>query len=741
MKNDKERAKKLLSKMTLREKVGQLAQNFYGFNAYTRDENNEIVLTDEFKAYVQHFGGIGMLNNYFRSDPWCKKNYATGGITLSEREKAYNILQKYIIENTRLGIPVLIEEDTPHGRQVLDSVLYPVSLNVGCSFNTELYQEQTREIGAEAKLGGVYVPYLSVFDMALDPRWGRFEECFSEDPYLASSLSSHAVLGMNESENMVCCKHFAGQGGTVGGHNGGVTVIGERELREIHLPAAEAAVKAGCDFVMAAYNEIDGMPCHANGYLLNGILREEFGFEGVVRSDGCAVSMLSEFCRGDLAQAGAVALRAGVDCGLWDDAMTRLEEAVEKGYVTEREIDVAVLRLLEKKFKCGVMEKPYLEENRASEKYLLSGKGQDVAYRMATESLVLLKNENILPLQTGKKVLLVGGNAENIYYMLGDYTSERKNAVTLKDIFSKNGASFLQGWTFENGITATGMEIEDAVKHADIILFCCGGSSVRDFESEYNAAGAVIQASKRYMDCGEGQDLAELKLAPCQIECLKQLASFGKPIVSLVIAGRPYVLTGITQLSNALVWCGYPGQEGARAIFDTLYGKVNNFGRLSVSFPKSVGQLPIAYNQRFSRSYVDIDDKALYPFGYGLTYSEYAYNDFQIESVSLEELRQGKKIRASVIVKNVSPRAGKEVVQLYIKQRGGTITHRKKELKGFEKIELQPNEEKRVSFFLGKKELQEWSVHKQYELFSMQLTVMIGRSSEETVFEQTIDII
>ncbi len=741
MKNDKERAKELLAKMTLTEKVGQLAQNFYGFNAYTRNENNEIVLTDEFKAYVQRFGGIGMLNNYFRSDPWCKKNYATGGITVSEREKAYNILQKYIIENTRLGIPVLIEEDAPHGRQVLDSILYPVSLNVGCSFDPILYQEQAKEIGTEAKLGGVYVPYLSVLDMALDPRWGRFEECFSEDPYLASQMSASAVRGMNESENMVCCKHFAAQGGAVGGHNGGVTVIGERELREIHLPAAEAAVKEGCDFIMAAYNEIDGMPCHANGYLLNDILRGEFEFDGVVRSDGCAVSMLSEFCRGDLAQAGAVAVKSGVDCGLWDDAMTRLVEAVEKGYITEQEIDVAVLRLLEKKFKCGVMDKPYLDENGASESYVRSGKGQGVAYRMATESLVLLKNENTLPLQAEKNVLLVGGNAENVYYMLGDYTSERKAPVNLKDIFTEHGASFLQGWTFEDGVTATDEQIENAVKKADVIVFCCGGSSVRDFESKYNAAGAVIQASKKYMDCGEGQDLAELKLAPCQIECLKKLAGFGKPIVSVVIAGRAYVLTELAELSTALVWCGYPGQEGAKAVFDTLYGKVNNFGRLSVSFPKSVGQLPIVYNQRFFRPYVDIDDKALYPFGYGLSYSEFSYYNFEMESVSLSELQQGKSVKVSVKVKNISNRKGKEVVQFYIRRLGGTITHRKKELKGFEKIELQPNEEKRISFFLGKEELKEWSARKQYELFPMRLTVMIGKSSEEIVFEQTIDVL
>lgn len=744
MKQNRERAKELLKRMTLTEKVGQLAQNFYGFNAYTRNENGEIVITEEFKAYVKRFGGIGMLNNYFRSDPWCKKNYATGGITLKEREKAYNILQRYIIENTRLKIPVLIEEDTPHGRQVLDSVMYPVSLNSGCSFNPELYEKQAYEIGKEAKLGGVYVPYFSVFDMAIDPRWGRFEECFSEDPYLAQKMSAAAVRGVHKSGNMICCKHYAGQGATQGGRNGGAAVIGERELREIHLPAVQSAVKERCDFIMAAYNEIDGLPCHANKRLLKDILRGEFGYDGVVRSDGCAVSMLSDFCAGDLAKAGATAIKSGVDAGLWDDAMTRLEEAVEKGYVTEKEIDESVLRLLLKKYESGVMDSPYIEENGASEKYINSGEGQQVAYEAASESLVLLKNQGVLPLKKEQKVLLVGGNAENIYYMLGDYTSERKNCETLKSRFEKSGAAYLQGWTFEAGITADDESVKKAVADADVIIFCCGGSSVRDFNSEYNAAGAIVKANDVYMDCGEGQDLANLQLCESQTELLKKIRKYSmaddKKIVSLVIAGRAYVLTEIEKYSSAIVWCGYPGQEGAAAIFDTLYGALNHFGRLSVSLPKTAGQLPVTYNQRFKRAYVDCDEKPLYSFGYGLSYAEFSYSDCAVRSATLGEIENGKNIVVTLSVKNESKTAGKEVVQLYIKKRGGTITHRLKELKGFEKILLCGGEKKQVRFELSKEQLSEWSVNEKYELFPMQLTVMLGKSSENIVWEKTIDI-
>ena len=327
MKDSRRRAESLVKKMTLREKVGQLAQRPFGFEAYTRDENGEIVLTEAFKSYVLRFGGLGVLYGYFRADPWSKRGYKTGGILASEREKAHNVLQKFVVENTRLGIPVLLEEDSPHGWQALDTVIYPVSLNVGCSFNPDLYAKQTEQIGKETKLSGVSVPFLSVFDIAVDSRWGRFEECFSEDPYLAACMSKSAVVGVHRSENMVCCKHYLAQGSAIGGHNGGVSNLGEREVREIHLPAAAAAAQAGCEFIMATYSEIDGEPCHASSYYLRTVLREELGFDGVVSADGCAVDQLIDFCGGDIVKTGAAAVRAGIDIGLFDEGMTHLEEA------------------------------------------------------------------------------------------------------------------------------------------------------------------------------------------------------------------------------------------------------------------------------------------------------------------------------------------------------------------------------------------------------------------------------
>lgn len=733
----KERAKELVKRMTLNEKVGQLAQFFYGFKAYDRDENGEIFLTDEFKSYVQKFGGIGMLNNFFRSDPWSQRCYSTGGITIEEREKAYNILQKYIVENTRLGIPVIIEEDTPHGRQVLDSVLYPLSFNVGCSFNPALYRRQTEAIGTESRLGGCHLPYLSNLDMSVDPRWGRSEECFSEDPYLASKMSESAVKGMNDAGSMVCCKHFAGQGSAVGGHNGGISIIGERELREIHLPSAESAVKAGCDFIMAAYNEIDGVLCHSNSYLLKDILRDEMGYKGVVRSDGCAIDALKDMGDGSMANTAAIALEAGVDCGLWDEAYTHIEESVKQGYIDESVVDEAVCRLLEKKFKCGIMDNPYLEENNQSLKYVESGVAQQIAYEMAAESLVLLKNDNkTLPLSDSKKVLVIGENLSNIYYSLGDYTSERKSDVlTLEKVFTQNGANYLEGWNFNDGITVSDAELQNAVAKADIVIFGCGGSSMRDFDSDYNDAGAINKAAN-YMDCGEGSDLATLELKECQRDLLKKIASYGKPVVSLVIGGRAYVLGEITENSDSVIWCGYPGQEGARAIFDTVYGRLNDFGRLSVSFPKHVGQLPVTYNYKKTFDYVDIDSKPLYPFGYGLSYSEFRYSDFKIKNATLDEIKNGGNIEVSFKVRNISSVTGMAVPQLYIRRKGGTVTHRIKELKGFDKLRLKPGAEQEVKFTLGFDELKEWSMNKKYELFGQRINLMIAESSDNIIFEE-----
>ncbi len=726
--------------MTLHEKIGQLAQNFYGFDAYERDADGEIVLTDAFKAYVQTHGGIGMLYGFFRADPWSKKCYASGGITASEREKAYNLLQRYVVEHSRLGIPVLLEDEAPHGRQALDSVIYPVSLNVGCSFYPSLYRKQAEMIGREAKTGGVDVVYMSVLDIVRDPRWGRTEESFGEDPYLASLFAAEAVKGVHDGGAMLCAKHYAAQGAMVGGHNAAEVSVGERELREIHLPPAEAVCKEGCDFIMITYNEIDGVPCNANDYLNKTVLRGEMGFDGVTKSDGCAVDFMAHHYLNDRIRAGAVAVNNGVDCGFWDESFTLLGKALEKGYITEETIDRAVIRLLTKKFACGIMDAPYLEEHRQSDKFLRSGMGQQIAYEMAAESLVLLKNDNkTLPLTGHEKILLVGENLDSVYFLLGDYTPEQKGTASVRSYFEERGATYIEGWRFDLGITVSDDELQQALSDADVVLFGFGGSSVRDFGSQYNGAG-TLKDSCNYMDCGEGRDLSSLKLVPCQIELLKKIRKTGKPVVALGIAGRPYLMEEICDNSDAVLWCGYPGQAGARAIYDTLTGKKNCFGRLSITVPKHVSQIPNAYNRKAYSDYMDADSNPQFAFGYGLSYSEFAYSDLEIEEKSLESIRSGEKIKISFSVQNTSDIKGKAVPQLYIRRCGGTVTKRKLELCGFDKTELAPGEMKRIVMEIGFSALREWSVHHKYEIFEMDVEFMAGEASDNLPIRKKIHI-
>lgn len=341
-------AKELLDKMTLQEKIGQLNQKLYGFGIYERN-GEEISFSQEFEDEVEKYGGLGTLYGLYRADPWSQKNYENG-LYGENAVKAYNKMQEYVLENSRLRIPALLSTECPHGHQALDSYLLPVNLNMGATFNTELIHSAYSVCGKQLREMGVDLALISLLDVVRDPRWGRSEECFSEDPYLCSKMAEQIVKAVQDEGVSVVAKHFAAQGECTGGINASAARIGERELREIHLPAMKACADAGVDGVMAAYNEIDGVFCHANRHLLTDILRDEMGFEGVVMADGCAIDQLN-VVTGDCVHSAAAALRAGVDIGLWDEAYGRLEEALENGYITEEDIDRAVLRVLELKLK------------------------------------------------------------------------------------------------------------------------------------------------------------------------------------------------------------------------------------------------------------------------------------------------------------------------------------------------------------------------------------------------------
>ncbi|MDH6515819.1 beta-glucosidase-like glycosyl hydrolase [Streptomyces sp. SAI-090] len=358
------RVRDLLARMTLREKVGQLNQRMYGWDAYRRTPDGGFELTEVLYAETDRFEGLGALYGLQRADAWSGVDHGYGpgaqdGAALAE------LVQRHVVDRSRLGIPALFVEEVPHGLMALDGTVLPVNLAVGATWDPALYERAAAHAAAELRARGGHVALVSALDIVRDPRWGRTEECFGEDPYLAGRLTEALVRGMQGAspdcrfaadKAPVVLKHFAGQGATVGGRNSAESELGRRELREIHLPAARAGLRAGAAAVMAAYNEVDGLPCSGNRALLTGLLREEWGFDGLVMADGLAVDRLARIT-GDKVSAGALALNSGVDLSLWDEGFTHLEEAVERGLVTEAVLDAAVARVLRLKFRLGLFER------------------------------------------------------------------------------------------------------------------------------------------------------------------------------------------------------------------------------------------------------------------------------------------------------------------------------------------------------------------------------------------------
>lgn len=723
--SSKERAKDLLSRMTLKEKVGQIAQPFKMFDEY-KVEDGEIILSDSFKSFVKAHGGIGTVFSFFRADPWSQRDFGNG-ISLKLREKAYNVMQRFIVENSRLGIPALFEENAPHGLQVLDSVIYPTNIGIGAAFDSDLAYKMAVCIAEECKSFGIHVPNSSLFDMACDPRFGRSEECLSEDPYLASSLCGEIVKGYKDTGTMLCCKHYCAQGAALGGHCGGVTNIGERELHEIHLPSVNKAVKNGVDFIMTSYNDVDGVRCHSNKHILRDILQNEIGFGGVIRADRTG----NDFCE-DLILAGAQALNAGVMLGLGDKAFTLLELALEKGYTNQSTIDDAVYHILLKKFESGIMDDLYIEEKGQSETYVKSGVSQKTAYRAAAESFVLLKNDGgILPLKQPVKLAVLGEHANSIYPILGDYTPPQntKAMPTIFDAIRKFSpdAEYTKGWDFFGGTE----DFEKALKiteKADAAVLCLGGSSARDFSGVYNEKGQAIAAKNNFMDCGEGRDVCSLRLPGSQLELLRLLKKAGKPVISLLIQGRTYLIDEVMALSDAVIIVWYPGQEGPRAVADTLFGKLNCFGRLPVSVPNSSSALPVCYNRRpMPNGYIDLNSLSDYPFGSGVNYSKVKYSGLKAdETHTAEEIANGAKIKLSVYAENQSDIEVNEVVMLFIHAKSGSILRRVMELKGFKRVKLAAGQRKKIYFELSAEELQIFGTENRFTVESAETEIFAG---------------
>ncbi|MBQ9796960.1 MAG: glycoside hydrolase family 3 C-terminal domain-containing protein [Clostridia bacterium] len=688
-----ERAKDLLQRMTLCEKVGQLTQSLYGFRIYER-HGEEIVLSDDFYREVERFGGIGAIYGLFRADPWAEKNFESG-LDGALAIRTRNRIQACVISHSRLGIPVLFTSECPHGHQALDGYLLPVSLASASTFSPSLVEQAFEVCGKQMREMGVDLALVSVMDVLRDPRWGRSEETFGEDPYLASQMARAVVGGIRSQGVSVVAKHFCAQGETTGGINASAASIGERELREIHLPPARAAVSAGAESVMATYHEIDGVQCCANSKLLNDVLRYELGFEGVVMSDALAVNCLDSVT-GDTATSAATALRAGVDMGLLDDAMERLIDAVAHGILKEDELDAAVLRVLKLKFDRGLFEHPYVEESTHWQSY--TPDSEPIVRQLTEESVILLKNEHaLLPLDSRKPLCIgiTGPNADDVYAQMGDYTPPLRHGSCTTVL--QGMRNYLKQMGKESQIVEVPFSAADhedpiraakALEACDVVLAVLGGSSNRFSASRINQNGQVEVQSG--MDCGEGVDSSTLALPGKQIELLRALKERGKTVVTLLICGRPYAMEEIDRYSDALLCGFYPGLCGGEVIPRLLYGDVAPGGRLPVSLPDRVGQIPVYYNYKQSyraMRYRESVGAPRYSFGAGCTYTAFSYRALS----DVHELDGTWSLQ--IAVRNEGGRTAHAVPQLYLKRLTGAVCARARQLCAFEKVCLAPQQE------------------------------------------------
>ncbi|MGW0779907.1 glycoside hydrolase family 3 N-terminal domain-containing protein [Streptomyces sp. NPDC002913] len=742
----------LLARMTLAEKVGQVNQRMYGWDAYERTPSGHRV-TDAFRAEVARFDGMGALYGLQRADPWSGVTAETG-IGAGDGARVSDAVQRHVVENTRLGIPVLLVEEMPHGIQALDGTLLPVNLAVGATWNPELYEEAASLAAAQLRARGGHVALVSALDLVRDPRWGRAEECFGEDPYLAARFTEALVRGVQgpagdrigPDRAAVVLKHFAGQGATVGGRNSAATELGARELHEIHLVAALAGVRAGAAGLMAAYNEFDGVPCAASHHLLTEVLRERWGFGGLVMADGLAVDRLVRMA-GDPVAAGAMALRAGTDLSLWDDCYPRLGEAVRQGLVEEAVLDRAVGRVLALKFRLGLFENPYTVARPQAPELL-----ERLSERVARESVTLLEHDGVtLPLQGRRAgtVAVIGPNADSVPHQIGDYTAPQRPGTGSSVLAGVRAAApegtrvgYARGCGLVGGDLSGLPEAVALAGASDVAVLVLGGSSAREPDTRFDANGAAVVATGNpvEMTCGEGVDLAGLGLPEGQSALLDAVAATGTPVVVVLVQGRPHALADLTGKAAAVLSAFYPGPWGGRAVADVLFGAAGPQGRLPVSVPRSAAQLPVFYNGKDHgyRGYVDQPATARHPFGHGLSYTTVEYGTPKLSLGAVEATAFAPDggpapVTCEVRVSNTGARPVRETVQLYVRRvLGGSSWPRTRELRGFVRVELAPGESTDVTFPVEARTLASFTYAGEWAVEPGEFAVGTGPSSQRT---------
>lgn len=720
---------KLLREMSLMEKVGQMNQRLYGWEVYEK-RNGKLYLTDKFKKEVELFGGIGAIYGIYRSDPWSGKDLESG-LSRDEGKQLIEMIHAYIKKHTRLKIPPLISEEMPHGVQALGTMTLPSNISVGQTWNPKLVEAAQQIVGYEAYVRGINLGLITCLDVARDPRWGRAEECFSEDPFLTKHMAYHTIKGIQSSGVFAVAKHFAAQGSAEGGLNAAPAVIGDRELREIHLPPLEGVVAAKGRMMMAAYNEIDGVLCHDNPWLLKKVAKDEYGYEGGYMADGVALDRLADLAQ-DPIEAAARALKSGIDLSLWDNVYPHLGKAVMRGDVSEALLDEAVLRVLKLKNDAGLLG--------GISKKLQVKVDKKIIHQLTEESFVLIKNENkILPLSGSESLAVIGPNAHAFYNQCGDYTP-------YKDL--TQGYTFYEGLkerfdcVYAKGSNVTDYnesEVEFALAYAekqDVIVVVFGGSSARDFATEFDKNGAAISGSNE-MTCGENIDVSNLSIPDAQVYLIKQLSKLNKPMIGVLVQGRPHALNKIDAYFDALWIGGYPGQYAGLAFAKLLDGTVNPSGRLAMSIPISEYHIPSYYNFKYSHQnehYIDLRMENPYPFGFGLSYTE-----FELAGVELlNKLNDTEEVVVCGTLKNIGEQDGSDVVQVYVRRKHSAVIQRVKRLVGFEKVFVKANQSQSFEIRIGVRELMTWLPIGEYELEAGEVKFMV--EAQNNKFETVLSL-
>jgi beta-xylosidase len=733
------RVSDLLNRMTLEEKVAQMLCIWGEKKTILFDEDGNLNLSN-LEYYLKD--GVGQI---------ARLSDTKVGLTAKEMAELANNLQKFFVEETRLGIPAIFHEECLHGLAGNEATSYPQPIGLASTFNPELIEEIYSTIAEDVRARGAHQALTPVVDVARDPRWGRVEETFGEDPYLVAQMGIAAVKGFqgdatfkNKKHLIATLKHFAAHGQPESGSNCGPGDFSERLLRDIFLyPFREVIKKANALSVMASYNEIDGVPSHASKWLLRNILRKEWDFKGFVVSDYYAITELnqkedtvSHSIAKDKKEAALRAAEAGVNIELPDvDCYPNLTELVNEGSLNESVIDELVGTLLKYKFKLGLFEDPYVNPDLIKSEISLKDE-RSIALKAAKETIVLLKNENdLLPLNLKKKSTLavIGPNADK--KLLGGYSGQPKYYTTVLqgikekvgsdiNVFYSEGCKITIGGSWNDDLVVPSDPeedkklIEEAVavaEKADVVILVLG-------ENE--------QTSREAWNKTHLGDSANLDLIGMQNELAKQILKTGKPVVALIFNGRPKSINYLQENVPAILECWYLGQETGNAVADVLFGDYNPGGKLPISFPRSAGHLPCYYNYKPSarRGYLFDDITPLYSFGYGLSYTKFSFSNVRLEN---NNIGQGESTKVFVDVKNTGNLEGSEVVQMYIRDAVSSVTRPVKELRGFKKISLNSGETKTVAINILPEHLAFTNIDMKYVVEPGDFEIMIGNSSRD----------